>query len=157
MSLRSNLLRIASELPQGNQNRKKILAILKKSKPERSAADASIDREIQAFANEVQKMVDRHDKKVFEESGLWQQAMDQGALHYRNITLTWGRRYAKLVQENYAGGGSRQVFCFVDRTNGDILKAASWKKPAKHARGNVMDRAQRGRSVGPYGANYLRA
>jgi hypothetical protein len=43
----------------------------------------------------------------------------------------------------------------VDRTNGDILKAASYKAPAKHARGNVL-RDDRLNAVGRYGANYMR-
>jgi hypothetical protein len=29
------------------------------------------------------------------------------------------------------------VYCFIDRTNGDILKAESYKKPATGARGNI--------------------
>ena len=62
-------------------------------------------------------------------------------------TIARGRKYAKIVN-----GGS--VYCFVDRTNGDILKAASWKAPAKHARGNIYD-ADPLKGVGPYGAAYL--
>lgn len=42
-----------------------------------------------------------------------------------------GTRYTKLKTSR----GS--AFAFVDMTNGDILKAASWKAPAKHARGNI--------------------
>lgn len=49
-----------------------------------------------------------------------------------------GNRYVKLVRED-AEGGSRSVYGFIDKTNGDILKAASWRAPAKHARGNIWD------------------
>lgn len=31
------------------------------------------------------------------------------------------------------------VFCFIDPTTGDIYKAATWSKPAKHIRGNIFD------------------
>ena len=49
-----------------------------------------------------------------------------------------GIKFVKIVsREERSTGGS--VFCFVDRTNGDVLKAASWQKPAKHARGNIFD------------------
>jgi hypothetical protein len=35
---------------------------------------------------------------------------------------------------------------------GDLLKAASWKAPAKHARGNILDGTAR---YGVYGPEYL--
>lgn len=64
------------------------------------------------------------------------------------VSVNYGRRYAKLVTD-------QGVFCFVDLTNGDVLKAASFRAPAKHARGNIFD-ADGGRSaVNAYGANYL--
>jgi hypothetical protein len=47
------------------------------------------------------------------------------------------------------------VYCFVDLTNGDILKAATWKAPAKHARGNILA-VDPMSAVGIGGANYLR-
>ncbi|WP_315729882.1 hypothetical protein [Bradyrhizobium sp. SZCCHNRI2010] len=48
------------------------------------------------------------------------------------------------------------VHCFVDKATGDVLKPASWDKPAKHARGNIFD-AQNGLGrMGPYGPAYLR-
>lgn len=65
--------------------------------------------------------------------------------------IEFGRRYAKIVRT-----ASRSVFAFIDLTNGNILKPASWAKPARHARGNVLDIAGRRNSYGPYGINYLR-
>jgi hypothetical protein len=50
----------------------------------------------------------------------------------------------------------RSAWAFVDKTTGDVLKAASWKKPAKHARGNIFDEWNGLKSVGPYGPAYLR-
>lgn len=48
------------------------------------------------------------------------------------------------------------VHCFVDMTTGDVLKPASWKTPAKHARGNIFD-AQNGLgSMGEHGPAYLK-
>jgi len=43
-----------------------------------------------------------------------------------------GRRYIRISHRG-------QCFCFVDMTNGDVLKPASWKAPAKDARGNIFD------------------
>ena len=57
-----------------------------------------------------------------------------------------GSKYLKLVVESY---GQKSVFGFIvadaEGTNfkyGDLLKAASWKAPAKNfARGNIFDPA----------------
>ena len=50
----------------------------------------------------------------------------------------------------------RSAFCFVDKETGDVLKAASWKAPAKHSRGNIFDEHNGLGSMGPYGPAYLR-
>jgi hypothetical protein len=51
------------------------------------------------------------------------------------LQISKGRKYTKLISVDTLG--SRSVWCFVDQTNGDILKAATWSAPAKHARGNI--------------------
>jgi len=67
------------------------------------------------------------------------------------ITIEPGRRYTRLYRVRK---GHRQIYCFIDQ-NGDILKAASYKAPAKHARGSIFsDDAIK--AVNTYGANYLR-
>ena len=75
----------------------------------------------------------------------------------RTILIEFGRRYAKLISADVRNGleSAQSVFCFVDLGTGDILKAATWKAPAKHSRGNVL-RPDRMQSVTAYGANYLR-
>lgn len=49
------------------------------------------------------------------------------------LSIQVGRHYIKIIED-------RSAFAFIDRTNGDVLKAASWKAPAKHARGNIFDK-----------------
>lgn len=68
------------------------------------------------------------------------------------LSIEPGRKYAKVVRESY---GCRHAFCFIDLATGDILKAASWKAPAKHARGNIFA-PNPVAGIGPYGADYLR-
>ena len=63
-----------------------------------------------------------------------------------------GTKYIRVVKTN--DSCSRSVHCFIDKTNGDVLKAATWKAPAKHARGNIYTPENYG--VSEYGANYLR-
>lgn len=63
-----------------------------------------------------------------------------------------GGKYVKVYVDD---GVFRSIHSFIDRSNGDILKAASWRAPAKHARGNIYA-ADFGKSaINAYGANYL--
>jgi hypothetical protein len=61
----------------------------------------------------------------------------------------FGTRYVKIVRDDSA-------HAFIDRTNGDVLKPASWKAPAKHARGNIFNPDNGLSQMGPYGPAYLR-
>ena len=63
-----------------------------------------------------------------------------------------GRRYIRVARV----GVQTSVHCFVDRTNGDVLKAAGWKAPAKHTRGNIFDNRNGLGSMGEYGPAYLK-
>ncbi len=71
------------------------------------------------------------------------------------ITSRLGKRYAK-VSRSGVDRPDGSVHCFVDMTNGDVLKAASWKTPAKHARGNIFDDKHGLGRMGEYGPAYLR-
>jgi hypothetical protein len=51
------------------------------------------------------------------------------------VEVEVGRKYFKLVTVH--SERSRSVHSFVDRENGDVLKAAGWAAPAKGARFNL--------------------
>lgn len=51
---------------------------------------------------------------------------------------------------------SGSAWCFIDLTNGDVLKPASYKAPAKHARGNILDEHQGMKHMSAYGPAYLK-
>ncbi len=70
------------------------------------------------------------------------------------ITIERGRRYVRVVRSDDCGG--RSVHCFVDTKTGNVLKAASWKTPAKHARGNIFNDDNGLDCMGSYGAAYMR-
>lgn len=79
------------------------------------------------------------------------------AAHYPNITpavftVSMGKRYAKII----SNGTGRSVHTFIDRTNGNVLKAAGWAAPAKHARGSIFSAQNGMEAVSVYGGNYLR-
>ena len=74
---------------------------------------------------------------------------DYGTFH----ASTPGKRYVRIMKSH---GSSRSAYAFVDTQTGDILLPASWKAPAKHARGNIFA-ADLGLSCcGPYGVSYLK-
>lgn len=51
------------------------------------------------------------------------------------VVVKDGRKYIKLV--TVRGDTTKRVYGFIDTTNGDLLKAATLKAPAKHARGSL--------------------
>lgn len=61
-----------------------------------------------------------------------------------------GKRYVRVVR---CDAVSRSAHCFIDTTNGDVLKPAGWKGPAKGARGNIYTETL---GVTPHGAVYAR-
>ena len=71
------------------------------------------------------------------------------------LTITEGRKFTKIIREE-SNGGQKSVFCFVDNETGDILKPASWKVPAKHPRGNILNPDNGREAVTPWGIRYLK-
>jgi hypothetical protein len=60
-----------------------------------------------------------------------------------------GNRYVRVFR-----GGSAHAF--IGKQNGDVLKPANWKAPAKHARGNIYDATNGLALMNEYGPAYLR-
>lgn len=63
-----------------------------------------------------------------------------------------GKKYIKLISVC----PQRSAYGFIDKTNGDVLKAASWAAPAKHARSNIFNPDNGISCCGPYGIAHLR-
>lgn len=75
-----------------------------------------------------------------------------------NIRVVLGKKFAKLVSARNPGNDD-SVYCFVELSTGNILKAASWRLPAKHARGNIRHGDQSNwwnGALNSTGAAYLR-
>lgn len=100
------------------------------------------DAELIAFVARCQELVTKH------------YAESYPSLTVPTLTIDpKGRKYIRIVKED---GSSRSVYCFVERETGAIYKADGWKKPAKHARGNIRDDKQGMGGVTAYGGVYLR-
>jgi hypothetical protein len=123
--------------------------------PSKNASKSTgVDAEIEAFVAELSAMRAKHDRTHY--GSMWESAIKAGSATYTVFGVNWGRKYAKVWTHDYNSPSSKSVFCFVDRKTGDILKAAGWSAPAKHARGSVLDPDNRLRNVGPFGPAYLR-
>lgn len=76
----------------------------------------------------------------------------------KDVIYEEGSRYFKVLyrtQWNGEGEIKSHIHCFVDKTNGGILKAATWRAPAKGYRGNIFNENCL-KGVNTYGANYRR-
>jgi hypothetical protein len=79
-----------------------------------------------------------------------------------DISYTMGKKFAKIIRTD---GSHRSVWGFVAVTDvknknltakaGDIMKAASWAAPAKHARGSILN-ADQLQGCGVFGPVYLK-
>ena len=108
--------------------------------------DSKIEAGITKFMADAQALVDEYCKIVF----LHPETLAQ---FKKTLSIEPGSKYARVVISDCS---SRSCYCFIDLTNGDILKSASWKAPAKHARGNIFTYQKVDECVGPHGANYLK-
>ena len=88
------------------------------------------------------------------------------AKHYsapfgRIVELQEGPKYIRVVARDVFEGEVRSdtgsAYCFIDRSNGNILKPAGWKTPEKkNPRSNITDETNGMKGVTPYGTTYLR-
>lgn len=68
-----------------------------------------------------------------------------------------GKKFVKVVTlQAHTGSQAGSVHVFIDMTNGDVLKPASWATPAKGARGNIFDAKNGLGRMGPHGPEYNR-
>jgi len=86
------------------------------------------------FLDAINAATKHHAETEFENLG-WSDDPEDTEAHFKPVTVTNGRKYLRVVSNN----GQRSVYCFVNRETGGILKAATWKAPAKGERANIFD------------------
>ena len=105
--------------------------------------EKDFDKALNVFLKGAQQIIDDHYKR------------DLPNLKPSILVTTSGKKYVKVISKAQSGT-STSAWAFIDKTTGDVLKPATWNRPAKHARGNIFDQDNGTRSVSPYGPAYLR-
>jgi hypothetical protein len=67
------------------------------------------------------------------------------------VTVHSGRKFDRVVLSN----PHASAFCFVRKSDGDVMKTKNWKGPAKHPRGTIFTDDPTKYGVDEYGAVYL--
>ena len=72
-----------------------------------------------------------------------------GTAKLMKFRIQEGRKYYKIIQQNFETFNDLNeyrdgsVHSFVDKNTGEVYMAASWNKPAKHVRYNLLERSDR--------------
>ena len=77
--------------------------------------------------------------------------IENGTANLSKYIVKKGRKYLKIVNQQFDDMGPNpsykyrdgSVHAFIDRETGDVYKPASWNKPAKHVRYNLLERKDR--------------
>ena len=77
--------------------------------------------------------------------------IENGTANLYKFIVKKGRKYLKIINQQYDDMGPNpsyeykngSVHAFIDRETGDVYKPASWAKPAKHVRYNLLERSDR--------------
>lgn len=70
-----------------------------------------------------------------------------------SYTIEPGRKYYKIIMNT--DYNSRSVHAFVDKSNADLYKAASWKSPAKGVRFNLEKDREKLDQIAHWAGGYL--
>ena len=104
--------------------------------------DIKIEKAVKEWNDYCQSLLDNYFSSMFPN------------LEVPEIKFTIGRRYIKVIREEYHGGSN--VWAFIDKNTGDIYKPSSWRAPAKHIRGNVLNEDGGKSCVTCHGVKYLK-
>lgn len=90
-------------------------------------AEAPLTEVLEDYINAIRKAQDDHWKEM------------NFSIPKDVFSVTEGKRFWKIVAKG-PGDKYGSVHCFVERSTGDIYKAATFHQPAKGARGNIRDK-----------------
>lgn len=67
------------------------------------------------------------------------------------LEMSDGRRYIRVDTIMDNGRGQRSGWAFIDKQTGDVLQPSTYRNPAKHARGNLLDEYRGVEMLTPHG------
>ncbi len=121
---------------------------------------AQFDAKVETYRQGAQRLHDAYwlEQKFTHNPGSTATVEDGGRyVRVYMVERSWVERSDHSKGEKPLTENSRkQIHTFIDKLTGDILKPATWKAPAKHARGNLFDAHNGLATVNHYGPGYLR-
>ena len=104
--------------------------------------------------NYKQDSISSYKRMAMTDSGYATQRLEEienGTANLYKFVIKKGRKYLKIVNQQFDDMGPNptnqyrdgSVHAFIDRETGDVYKPASWNKPAKHVRYNLLERKDR--------------
>lgn len=104
------------------------------------------DEKLESFVGHVQRLTNEYFQRKFPK------------LRPDKITTDPLLRYVRIWRTTDDGDGQMLSWGFVEYATGDIFKCATWRAPAKHARGNIFSEKNGTESINPDGVNifYIR-
>lgn len=119
--------------------------------------EQSFEESVSSWLQKCQKMVNEYYSEQF------------SSLQPPIVKLDGGRKFLRVITEStdaQSGRISTMAFAFIATVDGntksmgsyqkgDIFKPATWKAPAKHARGNLFDDSNGMSCMTPFGPKYL--
>lgn len=103
-----------------------------------------------SFVEGAQKIVDEHHEGFWSTPELLAQQRETLEINPKS------RRYVGIFAKRGCEERAGRIYAFVDTTNGDVLKPATWRAPAKHARGNIFAADNGLGCMDHFGPSYLR-
>ena len=98
------------------------------------------EKKFNEWVNECQMVIDKYFQRTFP------------TLSIPQLEVNKGKKFYKIVKVD----NQKCVWAFVDIKTLDILKPACWSRPAKHARGNVLDDSNGLGNLDAYGPRYMK-
>lgn len=131
---------------------KKAAAVFSTSPPLTDEQKGQFQERLQKWLEGAQKIV----TDDYKGNG-WGPKEDGGnGLAIPQLHTTEGGRFITVWRRDTPAVGKGSSHAFIDKTTGDILKPATWRAPAKHARGNLFDDRGGLGQMGVYGPAYLK-
>ena len=98
------------------------------------------------MVGDFDKAMDRLVENIHKNYAGWSSRVEyKKGIETVDITIKTGRKFIKIIRDNSVWGfvviddGMHMGFPIV---RGDVLKAAGWRAPARHTRGNIFDNNQ---------------